>query len=85
MDNEKAENKAFEPEPEKPKTTDKPEQHLPTVKAPSDADTLEDDMEISDSAGSGLAGKRPRDFGGEDSTTFRRRWSRRTASEKPQE
>ncbi|KAL3191242.1 hypothetical protein MRX96_018810 [Rhipicephalus microplus] len=69
MDNAKVENKAFKPEPEKPKTTDKPEQHLPTVKAPSDADTLEDDMEIGDSAGSGLAGKRPTDIGGEDSTT----------------
>ncbi|KAL3200914.1 hypothetical protein MRX96_043214, partial [Rhipicephalus microplus] len=47
----------------------KPEQHLPTVKAPSDADTLQDDMEISDNAGSGLAGKRPRDIVGEDFTT----------------
>ncbi|KAL3228781.1 hypothetical protein MRX96_023683 [Rhipicephalus microplus] len=56
-------------EPEKPKTTDKLEQHLPTVKAPSDADTLYDDMEDSDSTGSGLAGKRPRDIGCEDPTT----------------
>ncbi|KAL3246153.1 hypothetical protein MRX96_057889 [Rhipicephalus microplus] len=69
MDNEKVENKASEPQPEKPITTDKPEQHLPTVKAPSDADTLQDDMEISDNAGSGLAGKRPRDIVGEDFTT----------------
>ncbi|KAL3192762.1 hypothetical protein MRX96_058813 [Rhipicephalus microplus] len=69
MDNEKVENKASEPEPEKPITTDKPEQHLPTVKAPSDADTLQDNVEISDSSGSALAGKRPRDIVGEDFTT----------------
>ncbi|KAL3218474.1 hypothetical protein MRX96_031543 [Rhipicephalus microplus] len=69
MDIEQVENKASEPEPERPITTDKPEQHLPTVKAPSHADTLQDDMEISDSAGSGLAGKRPKDIVGEDITT----------------
>ncbi|KAL3226137.1 hypothetical protein MRX96_004573 [Rhipicephalus microplus] len=69
MDNVKVEKKASEPEPEKPIMTDKPEQHLLTVKAPSDADTLQDDMEISDSAGSALAGKRPRDIVGEDFTT----------------
>ncbi|KAL3244577.1 hypothetical protein MRX96_047161 [Rhipicephalus microplus] len=69
MDIEKVENKASEPEPEKPITTDKPEQHLPTVKAPSDADALQDDMEISVSAGSGLAGKRPKDIVGEDFLT----------------
>ncbi|KAL3226771.1 hypothetical protein MRX96_004387 [Rhipicephalus microplus] len=69
MDNEKVENKRLEPEPEKPKTTDKPEQQLMTVKAPSDEDTLQDDMEVCDSAGSALAEKRPRDVNGEDSTT----------------
>ncbi|KAL3193797.1 hypothetical protein MRX96_000092 [Rhipicephalus microplus] len=69
MDIEKVEIKAFEQEPEKPKTTDKAEQQLPTVKAPNDADTLQDDLEVNDSAGSGLARKRPRDIVGEDLTT----------------
>ncbi|KAL3218624.1 hypothetical protein MRX96_031438 [Rhipicephalus microplus] len=69
MYNEMVKNKASEPEPEKPITTDKPEQRLPTVKAPCDVDALQDDMEISDSAGSGLAGKRLRGIVGEHFTT----------------